>query len=132
MKFLVVEDDFTSRLVLQKMLIPYGSCDTAVNGIEAVKAFEMAHSEGMPYDTIFLDIMMPEMDGKEALKIIRQKENSMHILPKNETKIVMVTALDTAQDVIEAYYKGGCTSYLVKPIEKKKILKALKDLGLVE
>ena len=105
---------------------------TAVNGIEAVKAFEMAHAEGMPYDTIFLDIMMPEMDGKEALKIIRQKENSMNILPKNETKIVMVTALDTAQDVIEAYYKGGCTSYLVKPIEKKKILKALKDLGLIE
>jgi two-component system chemotaxis response regulator CheY len=56
----------------------------------------------------------------------------MNILPKNETKIVMVTALDTAQDVIEAYYKGGCTSYLVKPIEKKKILKALKDLGLIE
>jgi two-component system chemotaxis response regulator CheY len=132
MKFLVVEDDFTSRLVLQKMLLPYGLCDTAVNGLEAVKAFELAHEEGVPYDLIFLDIMMPEMDGKEALKIIRQKEQEMGIIPKDEVKIVMVTALDTAQDVIEAYYKGGCTSYLVKPIDKKKIINALKVFGFVE
>lgn len=132
MRFLVVEDDFTSRLVLKKLLQPYGECDTAVNGLEAVQAFNISLSEQSPYDAIFLDIMMPEMDGKEALKAIREKEKELGVLPKDETKIIMVTALDTAQDVIESYYKGGCTSYLVKPIEKRKIIKALKDLNIIE
>ncbi|MBX3006785.1 MAG: response regulator [Melioribacteraceae bacterium] len=131
MKSLVVEDDFVSRLVLQKMLAPYGQCDTAVNGVEAVNAFNLAMTEGEPYDLICLDIMMPEMDGKEALKIIREKEKEFNIHPSNETKIVMITALDTPKEVLEAYYKGGCTSYLIKPIEKLKIKNALKDLKLI-
>jgi two-component system chemotaxis response regulator CheY len=42
MKTLIVEDDFTSRLFLQKILSPYGECHIAVNGNEAVQAFQMA------------------------------------------------------------------------------------------
>lgn len=131
MKTLVVEDDFISRLVLQKMLAPFGTCDTAVNGKEAVQAFNLAASENNPYDLICLDIMMPEMDGKEALRIIRQIEKDNNILPAEETKIIMITALDTPKEVIDAYYNGGCTSYLVKPIEKSKILAMIKELNLV-
>jgi two-component system, chemotaxis family, chemotaxis protein CheY len=131
MKTLVVEDDFVSRLVLQKMLMPFGICNIAVNGKEAVEAFIMAQSEGEPYDLICLDIMMPEMNGREALKMIRQKEIDLKITPQNETKIIMITALDTPKEVIDAYYQGGCTSYLVKPINKDKIINAVKDLQLI-
>jgi len=131
MKTLVVEDDFVSRLVLQKMLTPFGICNIAVNGKEAVEAFILAQTESEPYDLICLDIMMPEMDGREALKIIRQKEIDMNILPKDEIKIIMITALDTPKEVIDAYYQGGCTSYLVKPINKEKIINAVKELKLV-
>jgi two-component system chemotaxis response regulator CheY len=131
MKTLVVEDDFVSRLVLQKMLMPYGICNIAVNGKEAVEAFVLAQKEGEPYDLICLDIMMPEMDGREALKIIRQKEIELNIPPQNETKIVMITALDTPKEVIDAYYQGGCTSYLVKPINKVKVINAVKELELI-
>ncbi len=130
MKSLVVEDDFISRTVLQKMLLDYGRCDAAVNGKEAVQAFSLAVEEGDPYDLICLDIMMPEMDGKEALNLIRQKERDMNISPKDESKIIMITALDTAKDVIDTYYKGGCTAYLVKPINKAKITGTISDLGL--
>jgi len=131
MKTLVAEDDFISRLVLQKMLLPFGHCDIAVNGKEAVEAFKMAMAEGNPYDLICLDIMMPEMDGKEALKLIRQKEKELNVEPRDEAKIIMITALDTPRDVVEAYYKGGCTSYIVKPINKIKISNSLKDLNLI-
>ncbi len=131
MKTLVAEDDFISRLVLQKMLLPFGHCDIAVNGREAVEAFNLAMSEGNPYDLICLDIMMPEMDGKEALSLIRLKEKQLNIEPRNEAKIIMITALDTPKDVVDAYYKGGCTSYLVKPINKIKIGNSLKDLNLI-
>jgi two-component system chemotaxis response regulator CheY len=131
MKTLVVEDDFVSRLVLQKMLMPFGICNVAVNGKEAVEAFILAQNEGEPYDLICMDIMMPEMNGREALKIIRQKEIDLNIPPQNETKIVMITALDTPKEVIDAYYQGGCTSYLVKPINKVKVINTVKELELI-
>jgi two-component system chemotaxis response regulator CheY len=130
MKILIVEDNFTNRYVLQKMLVKYGECDVAVNGKEAIDAFSIALGEDKPYDVIFLDIMMPEMDGREALKLIRQKENEDGIQPKNEVKIIMITALDTPKEVINAYYHGGCTNYLVKPVDKKKIESVIKELNL--
>jgi two-component system chemotaxis response regulator CheY len=132
MRTLVVEDDFLSRMILQKMLQPFGSCDVVVNGKEAIQAFKLAILDNNPYTLICLDIMMPEMDGKEALKLIRQEEQNLGVIPKNEVRIMMVTALDAPKDVIDAYFEGGCTSYLVKPINKIKIMNALKELQLYD
>lgn len=131
MRSLIVEDDFLNRFIIQKMLIPYGHCDIAVNGEEAIKAFEMSLSEGQHYDLICMDIMMPEMDGKTALAKIRQIEKEKGIKPDEEVKVTMVTALDAPADVIESYYKCGCSAYLVKPIEKSKIKEMLKELELI-
>lgn len=66
MRILIVEDDFIGRKVLQRLLLEYGECDVAVDGVEAVKAFDLAWSAGMPYDVLFLDIMMPNMSGHDA------------------------------------------------------------------
>lgn len=132
MKILIVEDDFVSRIVLQKMLEAYGKCDIAVNGKEAIEAFKFSMQLQEPYDLICLDIMMPEMDGKAALKEIRKLESENAITPDREVKIIMVTALDTPRDVIQSYYEGGCSAYIVKPINKKKLYSTVKDLGLVE
>ena len=130
MRTLIVEDDFVSRLILQKMLSPFGQCDLAANGKEAVQAFSIAFNEGKPYDLICLDIMMPEMDGKDALKVIRRLERQQRIQPVYEAKILMVTALDTPKEVVDAFYHGGCTSYLVKPIEKRKLIEKIRELNL--
>ena len=53
MKTLIVEDDFTSRLLLQTFLSRYGECHLAVNGKEAVEAFRMALDNGSPYNLIW-------------------------------------------------------------------------------
>jgi len=131
MRILIVEDDFTSRRLLQLMMSDYGICDIAVNGKEALKAFELAKAENRPYQLICLDIMMPEMDGQEALKAIRQREKELGIDPQYEVKIIMTTCIDSPRAVIEAYYHGGCTSYMVKPIEKSKLTNLLRDLELL-
>ena len=68
MKTLIVEDDFTSRLLLQEILKRYGAVHIAVNGREAVDAVRAAAESDESYDLICLDIMMPEMDGYQALK----------------------------------------------------------------
>jgi two-component system chemotaxis response regulator CheY len=131
MKILIVEDDFGSRVSIQRMLSPFSVCDVAINGKEAVDAFNASLEEGEPYDLICMDIMMPEMNGREALSLIREKEKLYNIAPRDEVKIVMMTALDMAKDVIDAYYNGGCTSYLVKPILKENVMKMLKELKLM-
>ena len=132
MRVLVVEDDFTSRKILQKILGPYGEVDIAVNGVEAVSAFTQSLDDDNHYDLICMDIMMPEMDGQTALRTIRGIERDRAIPPAQEVKVVMTTALDDPKNVVEAYYKGGATSYVPKPIDKHMLLHLLKNLGLIE
>jgi two-component system chemotaxis response regulator CheY len=78
-----------------------------------------------------MDIMMPDVDGNEALKRIRRIEKDMGILPGFEVKVIMTTAMDDPKTVINSFYKGGATSYLVKPISKQKLICELRALGLV-
>jgi len=132
MRILIVEDDFTSRRLLQKILAPYGECDIAVDGKEALEAFTLAVREGRRYRLICLDIMMPEIDGQQVLKKIRQMEKELGIAPREEATIIMTTALDAPRDVVEAYYRGGCTDYLVKPIGKVKLLDLLRKYALAD
>jgi len=132
MKVLIVEDDFTSRKLMQTILAPHGECDIAVNGKEAVEAFEAALAAEQPYDLICMDIMMPEMDGQEALKRIRALEKEKGLRGNNEVKVVMTTALDDPKNVVEAYYKGGATSYIPKPIDRQLFIHLLRNLGLID
>jgi two-component system chemotaxis response regulator CheY len=130
MRTLIVEDDFTSRLLLQSFLSPYGDCHIAVNGREAVAAFRAAQESGQAYDLICMDIMMPEMDGQMAVKKIRALEEAGGTLSTNGVKIIMTTALNDAKNVVEAF-KALCDVYLFKPIDTGKLLSHLRDLRLV-
>lgn len=128
MKALIVEDDFTSRLLLQRLLAPYGESHIAVNGVEAVTAFREAATSREPYDLVCLDIMMPEMDGIEALREIRAVETRMGLLEGEGVKVVMVTALKDMKNV-SAAYNEFCDGYLTKPLEKVKLIAQMADLG---
>jgi two-component system chemotaxis response regulator CheY len=132
MRFLIVEDDFISRRLMQKMLSPFGDCDIAVNGREALTAFSAALAEKAPYALICLDVMMPEMDGHQALKEIRRIEREAGLEPSREVKVLMTTSLDSPRDVMEAYFKGGCNGYLVKPIERLKLVAFLKEFKITK
>ena len=129
MRILVVEDDFGSRRMMQKLLAPYGEVDVVVDGEEAVEAFRLAWEESKPYDLVFMDIMMPKMDGQEALKRLRSYEREVGVKPSDEVKVVMTSVLEDPKNVIEAYYDGAATSYLVKPLDREKIAVELARLG---
>lgn len=127
MKMLVADDEFNNRVLLRKILEPYGEVDLVIDGQEAVDAFTLAHAENTPYDVVFMDIMMPNMDGHQAVQTMRKKEAEMGLLPQDEVKVVMVTALDSAKDAMKAYYRDGCTDYVTKPITKSKIDNVLRE-----
>jgi two-component system chemotaxis response regulator CheY len=130
MKILIVEDDFMVRQVLRDILEEYGTVDIAVNGEEAVQAFRVAWRKDEPYDLLCMDIMMPIMDGNEALIKIRDIELSIGIIGSNEVKVIMISALDDAKTVVKAYSKGGATSYIVKPIEKDRLINEMRAIGV--
>ena len=127
MKILIVEDDFTSRVLLQELLTPFGECHVAVNGKEALAAFAKALKEHRPYDLLCVDIMMPEMDGQTALKEIRAQEEALGIYSHRGAKIIMTTALDDVRNIMDAFH-GLCDGYLVKPIAKAKLLELVGKL----
>ena len=131
MKCLIVEDDFISRRIMKELLSPYFEADIAVNGEEGVASFRLAHELKRPYDLICMDIMMPGVDGSEALKRIRQMEKELDVPPGLEVKVIMTTALDDPKTVIDTFYKGGATSYLVKPISKQRLVRELRTFGLI-
>jgi two-component system, chemotaxis family, chemotaxis protein CheY len=130
MRTLIVEDDFTSRLLLQSLLSKYGECHIAVNGREAVSAFRAAHESGQDYQLICMDIMMPEMDGQTAVREIRAMEESEGTLSTNGTKIIMTTALDDVKNVVQSFH-SLCDAYLFKPIDTRKLLGQIKELRLI-
>jgi len=129
MRILLVEDDFASRRYMEVLLQPYGRTDVVVDGQEAIDAFRMAWEENDPYNLIFLDIMMPNVDGQEALQSIRNIEKEIGVKEVDQTKVIMTTVLEDPKNVVEAYNKGGATSYLVKPVDKEKLTHELSELG---
>jgi two-component system chemotaxis response regulator CheY len=129
MKILVVEDDFTSRLLLQKLLAPYGEVHIAINGREAMAAFRMAREESAPYQLICLDIVIPDLDGQAVLQEIRHLEEAEGIVRGNGVKIIMTTVVQDPLTIMNAF-THQCEAYLVKPIDKGKLVETLHRLGI--
>jgi two-component system, chemotaxis family, chemotaxis protein CheY len=131
MKTLIVEDDPTISLLIERYLRKFGETQLAHNGCKAIDLFEKAHQSGEPFDLICLDIMMPIMGGIEALIKIREHERSHYNNSTKSAKIIMITSLAKNElkncDSDVASYDG----YIVKPASKEIILKELVNLGLI-
>jgi two-component system chemotaxis response regulator CheY len=130
MKILIAEDDPASRKFLYKFLSAYGDCDLTLDGQEALDAVRLAWDEKQPYDLVCLDIMMPNLDGYQALRIIRELEQQQGICGEQRVKIIMTTALNQTTNVFEAF-DAGCEAYAAKPIDTAKFIEVMHKLGLL-
>jgi len=130
MKSLIIEDDYITSQVMQQILLPFGSVDVAENGFKGLELFATAIVNHIEYDVVFLDIMMPELDGQQVLTQIRGIEEDYKILGLDQrVKIIMTTALNDF-DNIKTAFKNQCEGYIVKPIDKDKITQKIVNLGL--
>ena len=133
MRMLIVEDDFASRKLLVTILAPFGQCDVAVDGAEAVAAFRTALDKNEGYNLICLDIMLPKMDGQQVLTAIRGLEAERGIALGEQGRsvsIVMTTALDDSKSLFQSV-TSGCEAYIPKPITKDRLLRTLREIGVL-
>ena len=115
---LVVDDTFIMRESLRRILagMGYENVVQAENGREAVKAVEDVSCK---IDVVFLDIVMPIMDGKMALKKIRETNKSV--------SVIMLTSVADKDSIVECS-KLGMTSYILKPINEVEGPDILKSI----
>lgn len=131
MRALIVDDDYYSRSFLEYILHPYAQCDVAVNGEDAVMAFQRALAENRPYTLVFMDLLMPVIDGPKALSEIRDIEKDHGLPEAGRCKIIITSVLEDAEDTHNAMYLGGATSFLQKPVDEKSILAELSRLRVI-
>ena len=122
---LIIDDEKSVRKLLLSKLSSEGyECQEAGNDEQALHELE-----NKAIDLVILDIIMPEMDGHEALKEIRKVESNAGIPVGMGSKVIMTTALEDHKSIREAF-RHSADGYVVKPIEKKKLISTLQELGL--
>ncbi|MDR1838116.1 MAG: response regulator [Treponema sp.] len=118
-RILLAEDVEINREILKALLEP--TCieiDSAENGAEAVRMFK---EQPYRYDMIFMDVQMPEMDGYEATRRIRELN-----VPQAETiKIIAMTANVFRED-IERCLEAGMNDHLGKPLDFEEVIHKLR------
>lgn len=116
-KILIVDDSMFVKKQLTQILGSegYEIVDTASHGAEAVEKYKEHHPD---IDLVTMDITMPGMDGVTALeKIIEFDKDAL---------IVMISALGK-QDLVKKSFMLGAKNYIIKPLDRKKVLERLKS-----
>ena len=117
LRLLVAEDNLINQKVIAQLLKKLGCrADIVIDGAQAVAAVERGN-----YDLVFMDIQMPEMDGYEATRLIRQRVN-----PVRQPRIVALTANALLGDR-EKCLAAGTDSYLTKPVAIVDLVRELKQ-----
>ncbi len=123
LKILLAEDNKINQKVAMLNLNNLGhKVVIANNGIEALEKFENDN-----FDIIFMDVQMPEMDGVEACKKIREMENKSGSIKK--IPIIAMTA-NTSEDERKKYLEAGMDDYISKPFKQKELVEIFKKFAV--
>ncbi len=131
LRILITDDDVTTRAILRESLGSYGTCELCVNGQEAIDAFKAAWEAQAPFDLIIIDMKMPVMNGADALAHIRTFEAEMGVKQIDEAKALVLSIEKAPERILDAYYRGGATKYLLKPVDINEVIEAIEDFGLI-
>jgi CheY-like chemotaxis protein len=121
LSILLAEDNICDQELMLRLLKHMGLCaDLAGNGLEVLDALKIRS-----YDLILMDVQMPEMDGLETTRVIRQRWHERRI------KIIAVTSCNQKGDR-ETCIQAGMDDYVCKPAKRKDLENALSCCHLTE
>ncbi|WP_147822122.1 response regulator [Salidesulfovibrio onnuriiensis] len=132
MKTLIVEDTLINQEFLKMIMEDWGQCVVVETGEAALEAFREALEAKDPFDLIFMDIMLPGMDGLQALENIRAIEAEFGVPEQEQTRTIVTTALDDDANASRAFIQGQALAYITKPIRQEKIETELRNFGMIE
>lgn len=116
-RLLVVDDNRTNRLLFKEQLAAINAhCDIADSGLQALQLLQTAEAQNTPYDLLILDMHMPEMDGLELAKNIRQKSSWQ------QPEMVMLSSVDADTNLLK---ENRITYFLNKPVLQKELYQCL-------
>ncbi len=119
MPVLIVDDNYTNRILLQEMTTSWGLVPTiAADGKEAIDLFNEASGSGTPYRLILLDMQMPEVDGFDVAKMIKDVPSG------KDVKIIMLSSMGERGDS-ERCKAVSISGYLSKPIKQSDLFDAI-------
>ncbi len=125
LRVLLCDDNTINQKVAVRILQQLGyEPDLADNGREALKALDRK-----PYDLVFMDVMMPEMDGLEATRMIRKLEASGGSVNFNSHIIIIAMTAQAMQGDREKCLEAGMDDYLSKPIRPKDVRGVIERWG---
>lgn len=133
MKILIVEDDKVCANMYKIELSKFGQCDIVNDGKTALKTFKEALENGKPYQLMILDIVLPDIDGGEVLKIVRGIEEEIGIAYLDKLRIVVATAYDdwyNRKIIIDKLNYEYETFYIKSP-DVNELIDKIIDLGFV-
>jgi CheY-like chemotaxis protein len=123
LRMLLCDDNAINQKVAARLIQQMGyKPDIAANGIEALAALDR-----QSYDLIFMDIQMPEMDGMEATRVIRERQRNREKHPTYKSSIVIVAMTANAMTGDrEKCIAGGMDDYLSKPVRPEDVRKVIE------
>ena len=128
MRILVVDDEYVSRTKLKALLSTFGDVDAVPDGEVALHMFGRARQEAVPYGLVTMDVNMPDMNGQEVVRRMREMEQTDgRWMP--QAKILMVTVTSDSRDIMSSF-REGAEWYIVKPVNPQKLKEAMEKLGL--
>jgi len=126
LSILVAEDNEINALLMRSLLSRLGhKAVITTNGEEALESWLSAKSAGSPYDLVFMDIQMPQLNGIETTKRIRSMEAGQ---PGRRTPILALTANTLVEDRY-ACFEAGMDGFLIKPLDREKLAEAIAGLA---
>jgi len=125
---LIVDDSPVIRLLLNRILASYSECELAKDGQEGIDAYSRGVRDGMPFDLICLDLAIPSISGREILEKIRALEAASGSPVRS--RILVITS-SAEKELVDTVRRQGADGYLVKPVERLKLIDILKTFGLL-
>lgn len=114
-KFLLIDDDKDVLTVAEAIFLSLGCDVEALNGGSAALEYLESIERAGEIDAIFLDVMMPDINGYEVLKVIKERAHTRDI------PVIMLTARDRGNDIIEGY-QHGADYYIPKPFNREQLV----------
>lgn len=124
-RVLVVDDELEMQRKVIQGLSKVAVCAGVCSGREAIRIYKESIKSRKPFDFILLDVWMPEMDGFEVVKILREEEQKADDESVQEARIIMITSY--AEPMMDKINMGW-DDFITKPVEPDKLIKHMERL----